>query len=928
MFNYWGKTRTEADEPSRPPMVGPPLTGHPLAWHPLACHCLDVAAVAQTVLAHDTPLRDRLARIAGMPPHCFTPLCVFLIALHDCGKFAPGFQWLAPHLAQHLQPGRTARPYVPNHRQAGGVLLARLLASFLKEGLLPLEPARYREWFHALKPLAHAVAWHHGKPEDVGGNPDTMFDAADKDAATAFAHAAASLVIPPEIRAAPLPFADTFLCSLTRASWWVAGLCTLCDWIGSDAAHFPPDPGATDAAAYWRDHALPRAAAAVAASGIVPSACAPARGFHDLFPHLPAQATPSPLQRHVLDLPAPTGPTLHIFEDATGAGKTEAALAAAHGLMRAGQAHGLFIGLPTMATADAMYTRLAATYRRLFAAEAAPSLVLAHGSRDLAPGFAASIGLERIAPASGPAQDNAGDDAPAQAACAAWLADSRKKALLADAGVGTIDQALLAALPSAHQCLRLLGLARSVLVVDEVHACDEYMLGLLCALLEFHAAAGGSAILLSATLPASMRQRLADAFCKGLDTPPARLASQDYPLAVRITGDAPPVETRIGVVPGQTRRIATPFVHTFADAAARVLDIARRDACACWMRNTVADAMEAYDFLRNELGDARVTLFHARFAVCDRRRIEDHVLAAFGVASRAPGRAGRVVVATQVAEQSLNVDWDAGVTDLAPMDRLIQRFGRFGRHARPDRPPGFASPVVAVYSPPPVQEAGADWYKALFPGGAAVYPDHGRLWLTARLLAGRGGLAMPDDARALVEAVYGPDAEAAMPEALAAVHRQAEGNARGGGDMARFTALPLGLGYTRTATHWLPEAYAPTRLGERTVTLRLARWDGQTLRPWAKAPDGSPLPDRWRAWRLSEISVRERAVACAAPCAGRLAKAVAMAMESMPDACRWSVLLPLAEDTPPGAWRGAGLDLDGMPVTVLYSAARGLWTNR
>src|SRR5690606_35007452 len=97
---------------------------------------------------------------------------------------------------------------------------------------------------------------------------------------------------------------------------------------------------------------------------------------------------------------------------------------------------------------------------------------------------------------------------------AAWLADNRKKALLAQVGVGTIDQALLAILPVRHQSLRLLGLSRNILIVDEVHACDPYMHKLLQRLLEFHGAMGGSAILLSATLPANQRKQLVESFAR------------------------------------------------------------------------------------------------------------------------------------------------------------------------------------------------------------------------------------------------------------------------------------------------------------------------------------------------------------------------------------------------------------------------------
>src|SRR5690606_14950362 len=114
-----------------------------------------------------------------------------------------------------------------------------------------------------------------------------------------------------------------------------------------------------------------------------------------------------------------------------------------------------------------------------------------------------------------PSANDTGSDSTAE--CAAWLADSRKKALLADVGVGTIDQALLGVLPVRHQSLRLLGLSDKVIIVDEVHACDTYVIRLLEVLLGYHARNGGSAILLSATLPACLKERLLSAFAKGRD---------------------------------------------------------------------------------------------------------------------------------------------------------------------------------------------------------------------------------------------------------------------------------------------------------------------------------------------------------------------------------------------------------------------------
>lgn len=179
-----------------------------------------------------------------------------------------------------------------------------------------------------------------------------------------------------------------------------------------------------------------------------------------------------------------------------------------------------------MATSNAMFQRLATAYRALFVAEQRPSLVLAHGSSDMSEAFTHSLWSSRNAGQSAYIPD----EQAASSACNIWFADSRKKSLLAEVGVGTLDQALMAAMPFRHQSLRLLGLYRKILLLDEVHAYDSYMVRLLEGLLTFHAAQGGSVIILSATLPSSLRHTLLNAFQRGINGAPV-IADQNagYP---------------------------------------------------------------------------------------------------------------------------------------------------------------------------------------------------------------------------------------------------------------------------------------------------------------------------------------------------------------------------------------------------------------
>jgi CRISPR-associated endonuclease/helicase Cas3 len=425
----------------------------------------------------------------------------------------------------------------------------------------------------------------------------------------------------------------------------------------------------------------------------------------------------------------------------------------AHRLLAAGRADGIFLGLPTMATANAMFGRLADSYRRLFLPEAHPSLALAHSRADLDPRFAAALQADDL-PSARSTADPA--DEPAEAHCAAWLAEDRRRALLAQVGVGTLDQALLAALPVRHAPLRLQGLTGKVLIVDEAHAFDPYMRRELVALLRFHAALGGSAILLSATLPRAVRQGLVDAFRNGLGAPSQALAREEYPLAT-LAAAGSIEETPCEVQPGLARRVA---VTRLADAEAaldRIAAAAAAGAAVAWVRNTVDDTITAADALR--MRGLAPLLFHARFAMVDRLSIEAEVLRRFGRDSA--GEARRcVMVATQVIEQSLDIDFDLLCTDLAPADLLIQRAGRLWRHERDARP--VPRPELLVVSPEAVPAPNSDWIKGPLPGTAAVYRDPALLWRSAREVFARGALTTPQDMRPLIEATFDRSAAGAV----------------------------------------------------------------------------------------------------------------------------------------------------------------------
>ena len=412
----------------------------------------------------------------------------------------------------------------------------------------------------------------------------------------------------------------------------------------------------------------------------------------------------------------------------------------------------------------------------------------------------------------------------ATAFCNAWLADSRKKALLADVGVGTLDQALLAVLPARHQSLRVLGLNRKILLVDEVHAYDSYMQKLLDALLEMHARQGGSVIMLSATLPQSMREKLLAAFHRGLGQGPSVISRNSYPLATH-SSVLKTSEAHINTREDVKRTIKVRLLTTEDAVMDQIREAVQKGQCVCWIRNTVKSAIETYRVLKNEewLDSQHLHLFHGRFAMVDRERIELDAVERFGEESDEYCRSGHVLIATQVVEQSLDLDFDVLITDLAPIDLLIQRAGRERRHIRDRRgnrlrEPGATdergTPVLFLFAPQLQETPNSDWLKAHQKGTLAVYPHVGQLWLTLKCLIDdfRGEFSMPSDARALIEGVYSEAAVERIPKALKKASLKAAGEDQSKKSMADLNVLMLSKGYTWSSGDWDEEIRIPTRL--------------------------------------------------------------------------------------------------------------------
>ncbi len=512
-----------------------------------------------------------------------------------------------------------------------------------------------------------------------------------------------------------------------------------------------------------------------------------------------------------------------------GEGKTEAGVYAALRMARQWGKDGFYIALPTAATANQMVGRMQA-------------LLETHGLQ------AAVRLLHSMSWLAETDVDVHSQDEREEAA--RWLAPLRR-GLLGQFAVGTVDQAMLAASNVKYGVLRLLGLSNKVLIVDEIHACDTYMTEFILCLLKWCRTLEIPVVMLSATLPPQRKQRLLAPYT-------GREFSGAYPLitAVDRRGE---LREHIVAGTGHRLRVSLRLLDALGDAE-RIAEAAVGEAegggCICVLLNTVREAQAVYRAIR-ELYDGDLLLFHAQFPADRRSELEKACVARYGKdKSRRPEKS--ILVATQVAEQSLDVDFDAMLTAAAPIDLVIQRMGRIFRHADTPRPANHPAAAITVLVP----KAGDG-----FGPSAAVYPEC-FLKSAIRVLAGRETIAVPEDVAALVREGYDP---ALVPEEEVEAWNKnliEEGLVAGASlayvmnpPEARFTGLDSELLYDEDE-----DAYAlsvKTRLGEPAVRLALLNEEEMTaLEPFVLDKGGvrsAAVRDREIAERVMKRSLSVRA---------------------------------------------------------------------
>lgn len=660
--------------------------GETLEWHPLRDHCADVAAVCEALLAR-TLLGKRLAALGERIDLTITDIqrLAALAAFHDIGKFNHGFQNKADRGGQ------------PRAGHVGEVL--QLLG--FSEGIewlrphLPLDEINdWAEREEGCRLLIAAIS-HHGKPIEAGGgsgpkhNLWKVRDGRDPLAGINDLSARVRGWFPDAFarRVPPLP-------SSTLFQHGFCGLVTLADWIGSHRQFFPYSKDLREDRMKFARSASARALRDIAIEASFWRKSLPVGRSE--FSAI-AQFEPNAAQRVLLELPLADAGSLEILESETGSGKTEAALARFLCLFQAGKVDGLYFALPTRTAAVQIYQRIDAAIARAFADPARrPPVILA------VPGY---LPLDHAEPF----QSLWSDDDRERYRFRYWASEHPKRYLAGAISVGTIDQALLSSLAVAHSHMRAAALSRQLLVVDEVHASDAYMTRILRAVLKFHAQAGGYALLLSATLGADARSGLLDSVVSKPRPAPTftEANAAPYPLLSSIAPKRQPAAIRIDAAALYARTLNIKLLSIASEPgaiAAQALEAARCGGRILIVRNTVRDCIATQLALEAQTGIGdRESLFslngifaphHARFTADDRKALDRELEARFGRKSQAPC----VVAATQTVQQSLDLDADLILTDLCPIDVMLQRAGRLQRHRR-NRPERFCSAELIVLTP-------------------------------------------------------------------------------------------------------------------------------------------------------------------------------------------------------------------------------------
>jgi len=828
---FWGKLRQNADPSGA------------CEWHPLLDHCADVGAVVEALLRLPVWQR-RLARLAGRELDATdrARLCVFA-ALHDIGKLNLGFQ----------AKGRADLGPVAGHVEEAVAALdqGRVLAGIL---------TAISKWGDAADPLLLSAVCHHGRPHTIQSTA-ARWQASWWKARNDLDPQAGCEDLLVRCRAwypeafedhEPLPESAEF-------GHAFAGVVMLADWIGSDTRFFRYSEPDEDRMPFARARA--REAIAGLALDMPPMARADPDGRAPFLRVAPEGYSARSAQDAIVTLSKDRGGTLTILESETGSGKTEAALARFVQIYDAGLVDGLYFALPTRSAATQLHARVLAAVRRAFTVP--PAVVLA------VPGYfrVDDVQGERL-----PAFEVLWPEDSERFRYRAWAAESAKRFLVGCIVVGTIDQVLLSSLMVGHAHLRASALLRHFLVIDEVHASDAYMQRVLQAVLGRHLAAGGHALLLSATLGGEARARLVEPGRPVQGPTLDEAMTSPYPLLTHRSSRVESValhQDSKGRVIGVS---AEPWLENPEQIAGHALAAATAGAKVLVIRNTVTDCIATQQHLeRLAAASGRADLLfscsgraaphHARFARPDRVALDRALEERIGQ-KRLEG--GCVVVATQTVQQSLDLDADYLVTDLCPADVLLQRVGRLHRHER-ERPIAYRTPMAVV-----LVSGSRDLAVLINDRGTtrnhhglgSVYPDLRIIEATWRLIETQRDWRIPEMNRLLVERSLHSEVLDDIVESGGTRWRlhaiQMTGMLRGHARQAELNLVDWSRSYADSSFPSSSDQRITTRLGEGD---RLVHFEPPVTGPFGNAVEELVLPARWMPGLPAELATAEKVTA-------------------------------------------------------------------
>ena len=691
----------------------------PFYWLPLWMHHMDTYNVMRYLL--DEFVSDSIALSCALKKNDMEKTALFVSLVHDIGKATVGFQYKI--VLNTPERACALKRYIDIPDSMDMKSVQNMPHSYAGEAIL--------KYMGCPENIAAVIGAHHGVPADSYMVADLTCDRkdiigyrnyfGDTEKARLLIESSWKNIVEEALEKVGFVSVNELPIITSQAQMILSGLLITADWIASNTDYFPLI--SVDDNGYDIDHEE-RALIALDNLGF-PEMWNTERTtyfdneFESMFGFLPRT-----VQKSMIEIVEKTmQPGLFILEAPMGCGKTEAALSSAELIASKCKKNGLFFGMPTQSTANGIFPRII-NWAEKQSEEFYHSVQLKHGSFELNEFFQ---NIQRGIPK---------EESDSGVIVHSWFCEN-KRACLADFVVATVDQMLMMALKRKHVMLLHLGLSEKVVVIDEVHAYDAYMNQYLERALQWLGAYHTPVILLSATLPSERRMSLVRAYLSQKKSNEIFEKNIAYPLLTWIDGR----EIKQEALPysGQKKTVQI-LKYKDEDILGIVRNAVKAGGCIGIIMNTVSRAQSAADLIRNEITE-NVLLYHAQYIMPDRAAKEKELLEKTGQGSTADVRNGLVVVGTQVLEQSLDIDFDLLITDICPIDLLLQRIGRLHRHTH-DRPGNLNLPVCCIIT---------DEYETDKSGSKSIYGT----WLLKKTMEiTPDSIMLPDDISPLVQKVY------------------------------------------------------------------------------------------------------------------------------------------------------------------------------